>query len=216
MGRRLRGTGLHPSAKRLWRRRTVPRCNCVLCASIGYPRMERKGWDVLLCAADDADATALAFAKRAIERRDNLSEAVEERARDWHDWFNGGTITRRLLISASMHPMMSSLRISSYNLRSTPSSNPRIQVNQKAPSRLIWIQSRAGDSVVDVVVIMLMGCHAHWRLGAIPLEGCMLVQWRVHGTRYWRGGNGRTLDSYNFLLESSDFLYYECPPSPLT
>jgi len=49
-----------------------------------------------LCAADDADATALALAKRAIERRDDLSEAVEERARDWHDWFNGGIITRRL------------------------------------------------------------------------------------------------------------------------
>jgi len=51
--------------------------------------MERKGWNVLLCAADDADATALTFAKRAIERRDDLSEVVEERARDWHDWFDG-------------------------------------------------------------------------------------------------------------------------------
>lgn len=70
--------------------------------------MERKGWDVLLCAADDADATALAFAKRAIERRDDLSEAVEERARDWHDWFNGGTITRRLFSFDASNDVISS------------------------------------------------------------------------------------------------------------
>ena len=44
-----------------------------------------EGWSVLLCATDDADATALAFVKTAIERRDDLLEAVTERAWDWHD-----------------------------------------------------------------------------------------------------------------------------------
>ena len=33
-------------------------------------------WSVLLYAADDADATALAFVKRAIQRQDDLVEAV--------------------------------------------------------------------------------------------------------------------------------------------
>jgi hypothetical protein len=43
-----------------------------------------------LCAADDADATTLAFVQRAVEGRDDLSEAIEERAWDWHDGLSGG------------------------------------------------------------------------------------------------------------------------------
>ena len=51
--------------------------------------MIEKRWDVLLCTADDANATALAFVKRTIKRRNDLSEVVEERAWDWHGGFDG-------------------------------------------------------------------------------------------------------------------------------
>ena len=45
-------------------------------------------WDVLLCASDNADAATLAFVERAIERRDDFFEVVEEGARDWHGGFD--------------------------------------------------------------------------------------------------------------------------------
>ena len=41
--------------------------------------------NILLCAADDTDPTALAFVKSSIERWDDLLEVVTERAWDRHD-----------------------------------------------------------------------------------------------------------------------------------
>ena len=75
--------------------------------------MER--WSVLLCAADDADATALTFVKRSIERWDDLLEAVAERAWDWHDGgWNGGRDQPALLRQNA--GVMSSLHTKAFHL----------------------------------------------------------------------------------------------------
>jgi len=47
--------------------------------------------------------------KRAVERRDDLLEAFEERAWDWHDGFNGGWLAAAISIIIANSVMMSSL-----------------------------------------------------------------------------------------------------------